>query len=129
MAELTLPVILQIIQTIGLLVGIFYYIMVLRNQQRTQELAQETRLTQLTSDITEKLGSKDFLRDFNELSQLEWEDVDDFRQKYDHTVNTESYAQRWTIWMAFENLGYLLREGLIDMEILFNVAVTGAILI
>jgi len=114
---------------LGLTASILYYTSVLRNANEAQKRAQETRRTQLSTSITEKIGSKDFLRDFIELTQLEWIDIDDFLKKYDHTVNTESYAQRWTVWMAYENLGYLLREGLIDREILFNAASTGCVLI
>ena len=82
---------------LGLTASILYYTMVLRNTNEAQKRAQETRRTQLSTSITERIGSKDFLRDFIELAQLEWIDVDDFLKKYDHRVNTESYAQRWTI--------------------------------
>jgi len=54
MVEITLPIILQILQTIGILVGIVYYITIMRNTQRTRELslnaqeqALETRQAQM----------------------------------------------------------------------------------
>jgi hypothetical protein len=114
---------------LGLTASILYYTSVLRNANEAQKRALETRRTQLSTIVTDKVSSKEFLLDFMEMTQLEWVDVDDFLKKYDHTVNTESYAQRWTVWMAYENLGYLLREGLIDREILYNATLTGAILI
>ena len=121
-----LPIVLT---GIGIIVSILYYTNVLRNANETQKLQLETRRTHLSTTTIERLGSKDFLRDFIELAQLEWIDVEDFMKKFDHTVNSESYAHRWTIWMTYDNLGYLLREGLIDREILFNAACTGSILI
>ena len=121
-----LPIVLT---GIGLTASIIYYASILRNANKTQEQQLQTRRIQLSTSITEKIGSKDFLQDFAEIVSIKWTDIDDFIKKYDHRVNPESYAQRWTVWLAYENLGYLLREGLIDQEILFNVASTGSILI
>ncbi len=47
MVEITLPLVLQILQTAGILVGIIYYITIMRNTQKTRELslrAQELTL-------------------------------------------------------------------------------------
>jgi len=38
MVEITLPIMLQIMQTVGILVGIIYYITIMRNTQKTREL-------------------------------------------------------------------------------------------
>jgi hypothetical protein len=43
MVEITLPIVLQIVQTVGILVGIVYYITIMRSQQRTRELALESQ--------------------------------------------------------------------------------------
>jgi hypothetical protein len=127
----------------GVLVAAAYYILNLRVSQRNQEISMknqelmlkaqqqtlETRQTQLSTSITEWLGSKDFLRDFVVLATLDWKDLDDYMKKYDSAVNAESYAQRWTVWTAYDNLGYLLREGLVNKDILFNSLGTGSVLI
>jgi len=54
MVEITLPIILQIIQTVSLFVGVIYYITIMRNAQKTRELtlkaqeqALETRQAQM----------------------------------------------------------------------------------
>ena len=120
-----LPIVLT---GIGIIVSILYYTSVLRNANKTQQMQLETRRTQLSTSTIEKIGSKDFYRDFIELMQLDWIDVDDYMKKYDHRVNPESFAQRWTVWISYDNLGYLLREGLINREILFNAAATSSIL-
>jgi len=124
-----LSTIRDLVAIFGVIAGFSYYVLTVRATKKNQQMQLETRRTQLSTSITEKMGSKDFLRDFIELSILEWIDVDDFLKKYDHRVNTESYAQRWRVWMEYENLGYLLREGLIDREILFNAVSIGSILI
>lgn len=51
MAEITYQMVLSTIQTAELLVGIFYYIMTLRNQQKNQQLSLETRQAQLFMGI------------------------------------------------------------------------------
>ena len=119
---------------IGIIVSILYYTSVLQNANKTRELqlksqqqAEETRKTQLSTSITEKLGSKDFWRDFVEIATLNWQDIDDYMKRYDSSVNPESYSQRMNVWMAYDNMGYLLREGLVDKEILFNSAGIGSV--
>ena len=67
------------------------------------------------------------MRDFVEVLSLDWQDIEDYMKRYDSSVNTESYAQRMHIWISYDNMGYLLREGLVDREILFNSAGFAAI--
>jgi hypothetical protein len=43
MVELTLPIMLQILQTAGIFVGIVYYITIMRNAQRTRQLTLESQ--------------------------------------------------------------------------------------
>jgi hypothetical protein len=43
MVEITLPIVLQILQTVGILVGIVYYITIMRNSQRTRELSLQAQ--------------------------------------------------------------------------------------
>ena len=38
MMEITLPIVLQILQTLGILVGIIYYLSIMRSNQRTNKL-------------------------------------------------------------------------------------------
>jgi hypothetical protein len=59
MVEITLPIMLQILQTAGILVGIAYYLVIMRNSQKTRELALnaqekalETRQAQLFIQCT-----------------------------------------------------------------------------
>ena len=47
-------------------------------------------------------------------------------KKYDSSVKTEeareNWAQRMSVWLAYDNVGYLLREGLVEDEVVFNSA-------
>ena len=68
MVEITYQMALSTLQTIGLLVGIAYYLIIMRNSQRNQELALkaqehalETRETQLFMNIFNTYSSGDFI--------------------------------------------------------------------
>ncbi|MGD0803978.1 MAG: hypothetical protein ABSA11_07895 [Candidatus Bathyarchaeia archaeon] len=67
-------------------------------------------------------ATKEYLRDFYEVLFLDWVDVDDFRKRYDHKVNKESFVERFSIWQTYDNIGYLVREGLVDPNIVFDAA-------
>ena len=43
MAEITYQMVLSTLQTVGLLVGIFYYVTTMRNAQKTRELTLESQ--------------------------------------------------------------------------------------
>jgi hypothetical protein len=107
MVEFTLPILLQMVQTLALLVGIIYYITIMRNSQRNQELARkaqeqavETRQAQLFMNVYNTLASKEFQKD--------WE------------TNPDDWAvfARATNWI--EGIGVLVRRGLIDPELVYD---------
>jgi hypothetical protein len=95
----------------------FYYVYNMRAAERNKKI-------QLSLSIADKLGSKEFQRDYVTLWLLDWKDIDDFLKKYDASVNTEAsrehFAQRHSQWETYNNLGYLLRKGLVDEEIIYN---------
>jgi hypothetical protein len=97
----------------GVLVAAAYYVMTLRTNTRTHKI-------ELTTNISQRLGTKEKLKDFIDLADLKWDTVENFRAKYDSALNPESYAKRWSLWIEYDTLGYLLRNGMIDREILFN---------
>ena len=45
--QITFQIIFQFLQTVGILIGVFYYIMTIRTNQRNQKMQLETRQTQL----------------------------------------------------------------------------------
>ena len=114
MAEITYQMILSTIQTAGLLVGIFYYIMTLRNQQKNQQLSLETRQAQLFMYMYDKWSSEDHTRKFSEIQKWEWKDYDDFQEKYGKEKNPDIYIRFSTIGRFFEGIGVLVKRELID---------------
>jgi hypothetical protein len=67
-----------------------------------------------------ELTKPDFLKNWFEVSQLEWEDFDDFARKYSHNVNLEDGSKRFAQWFYFDGLGYLLYRGMMDADTIFD---------
>ncbi len=116
---------LQIVQTIGILVGIVYYITIMRSQQRTreyalnaQEHALETRQTQVFMQIYQQLNSEESYRTYMELMNLEIMDNEEYLKKYDSSVNPAHFAKRASIWYSYNTIGELLRMGIVEPELL-----------
>ena len=115
MAEITYQMVLSTLQTAGILVGIFYYIMTLRNQQKNREQSEETRKIQLllrmSENIAERSGSG---VDYSEIMAMQWDNYDDFISKYGVENNPDSYRKRMRIWRRMSVNGLLVRDELID---------------
>jgi DNA/RNA endonuclease G (NUC1) len=82
MIEMTLPVVLQIIQTAALIVGIVYYLTIMRNQQKAQKTAEETRKIQLLMQVYQS-QDVDYSQRRRDVAELEFDDYDDFYEKVD----------------------------------------------
>ena len=80
--QITFQTIFQFLQTVGILVGVYYYITTIRVNQRNQELQLESRSLQLFMQLYQQMSSPDAIQTFNEIVNYEWDDFDDFSQKY-----------------------------------------------
>ncbi len=127
MVEITLPIILQILQTAGILVGIFYYIMTLRNQQKNQEHSKETRKIQLLLDINKDIEGSGSGVQYNEIMDMKWDSYDDFVSKYGVENNPDAYRKRRRMWQIMHRNGLLVRDGLIDVRALFDYTSGGSL--
>ena len=124
MAEITYQIALSTLQTIGLLVGIVYYLTIMRNAQKTRELTLksqeqvlETRKLQLFMQQYQRVTSVEFQTISNELLEWEWDSFDDFSEKY--ASDPEAFAE-WVIYMLHhDSRGILLKEGFIDIHMLY----------
>ena len=75
MAEITYQMVLSTLQTVGLLVGIVYYITIMRNSDKARKLQIAQRLYQQLQNEEKQLAQLDLL-------EMEWKDFDDFYSKY-----------------------------------------------
>jgi hypothetical protein len=109
---------------LGVCVAAFYYVMTLRVQQTNmKEAARNSKIT-FTTNIMQQLYTKEMSRRFIDLIQLDFEDFEEFQKKYDSVLNPESFAERTSYWGVLNMLGYQYKEGLIDLDTLYETSWT-----
>jgi hypothetical protein len=129
MVEITLPIILQLIQTAALLVAIVYYITIMRNQQKTRELslqAQELTL-KAQEQALETRQAQLFMQQYNRWQELDW-------QGYAHLVigkklsGYEEFVEKrdndplfrkmiGELGGFYEGLGVIVKEGYLSIHL------------
>jgi hypothetical protein len=108
MVEITYQVVLSTLQTAGILVGIFYYVMSLQNQNKA-------RKTQLYMQIANRFGQTQMVEARNKYSMFDWKSPEDLVNDF------SSYEGRMiigTLASYYEGLGILVKEGLLDIRII-----------
>ena len=111
-----------IVAAVGVLIGVAYYIMDMRNQA-------QKRQTDLVMQLYSEFGSKEYVEAMPKLFLLEFKDYEDFKQKYPtSTFATSEASTSYTMYCYFfEKVGLLLHRKLIDIELvddLFSMAIT-----
>ena len=108
---------------IGIIVSILYYTSVLRNANKTQKMALETRQTQLFLQLYGTATSEN-MQTVLEILSWEWEDRDDFVEKYS---NPELYGMYNSQFQRFNGIGLLAMRDQIDLDLVYQFV--GAVII
>jgi hypothetical protein len=135
MIEITLPLVLQILQTAGILVGIIYYITIMRNTQKTRELtlqsqeltrkaqeqALETRQAQLYNNIwNQSINNLNWMKNFLIITTFEWNTLDEYLETCPWgDFTSENNMAMWQVGMFFEGLSPLVKNKLINLDYFF----------
>lgn len=123
MVEITLQIVLQIIQTVSLVVGIFHYLTILRNQQRTRELSlkaqEEAEKARQREQIVIRYQSfdKTYHLAIEDVLSQEWGNT----HKEYYTHSNESRANFNYVQVRYNNLGVMLKNEMIDADFFFQV--------
>jgi hypothetical protein len=104
----------------GVLVAAAYYVMNLRVQQENMREASKNRKIALTNTLLQTLTSEAGLKRYISLVSMEWKDWADFDRKYDSKVNEDNFVMRALFASNCSNIGYLLKEGVIDVESVYQ---------
>jgi hypothetical protein len=108
MVDVTYQMLLGTLQTVGILVGIFYYIMALKNQEKTRHASLFMSVYQTIN--TDRGIDSDF-----KASKIEYKTHEDWEK----IANDPELFKAWAYQSNFfESLGVLVRDGLIDIEML-----------
>jgi hypothetical protein len=106
---------------LGVCIAAIFYILNLRISQRNMKTTLETRKLSFVTSITSQLLSEEGQRRYGELMNMEWTDYGDFERKYGSDNNLDNYGKRMSIWNLYNTLGMLLRERLIEPELLYSI--------
>ena len=96
----------------GLLVGIFYYIMTLQNTKKNQQMQLETRQAQLFMQLYDRWMGTDFKKLNREVMGMSWTNFDDYLNKID--AEPEDHDKMRSYGSFFEGIGVLINRNLID---------------
>ncbi len=142
--QVTFQILFQFLQTVGILVGVYYYIMTIRTNQKnqeislknqeltlqsqeltrkTQEQSLETRQAQLFMNIyNQSFANREWLNAYNKVMSTNWDDYEeyitiaDFR---DPDSSDKEYLEAQSYVCSFyEGLGVFVKEGLVDIRMI-----------
>ena len=113
MTDITYQMVLSTLQTIALVVGIIYYLIIMRNSQRSQQMQLENRQAQLLMQVYNRLDTPEKVRALQEVFLWEFKDIDEFIEKY---WNPEDYNKLGTLVLFFGGAGTLVRTGDLPIE-------------
>lgn len=103
--EVDIPSISAIVAAAGVIIGIVFTYLQLRNLART-------RRTELRWRILQSINSKEFLEAAMKVMDVEFKDQKDFEEKYGFDLRIEMAL----VLNLFDGIGELLRKGLADYE-------------
>ena len=113
--QVTFQTIFQFLQTAGILIGISYYIMTLRN-------AQKNRMTNLVFQSMQTRTSEYFKDVYDTVESLfGWKTAEEFNKIYNWRETPEIIVKRNLIQDKLGAWGLLLRERLIDVDFIGRV--------
>jgi hypothetical protein len=109
------------LQTIGILltgltvsIAAIYYTLTLRYTRRNQELQLETRQAQLFMQIYDRFSTSEFYGKWQDFRFWEWDDYDEFMEKYGPSNNFDKWIQVNSFGAFLEGIGVLVKRKLID---------------
>ncbi len=113
MVEVTLTLVLQFVQTAGILVGIIYYITTLR-------LAQKAREAQIFLQFSNRMADNRFLEGLQNLREIDSSTLVDILLQ-DITKDSpirDQWINIWYIIRSLEDLGGIVRGGFLGISVI-----------
>jgi len=120
MVEITYQMMLSTLQTVGLLVGITYYIMTLNYTRRNQEQTLKTRNAALFHQtVGLALTNNEALKHILLLQDHPISSIEEYRE-----LRKNPDYRRAVVWTMnlYENIGINLSEGVVDIEMFSKIS-------
>jgi hypothetical protein len=120
MVEITYQMVLSTIQTIALVVGIIYYLTIMRNTQRANEQHRKERKRELIFQKSQTY-TKEYFQTLWEVTQYrDWKTPEEFIEKHGPPNNTHDYANYSYTMRNFHLAGLLLMENNEEADLIFK---------
>ena len=112
-----LETLLTYLTLISVPIGVIYHIMTLSNTRKNQQMQLETRQAQLFMGIYDKDLQRQNLKAQTNVTDMEFDGIEDFEEKYGKENNPEAYID-WMYHLDYmEGIGVFVREGLVDVRL------------
>ena len=115
MVDVSYQMVLSTLQTVGLLVGIVYYLTIMRN-------SLEARKSEVLWSLLQIRREEESMHKFSIAMSLEWNDYEDFLDKYGRESNPETWAKIWSYLVMFDDIGLMVNRGVIDIKDYYELA-------
>jgi len=96
-------------------IAAFYYINTLRNAQKAK------RYENIKWFLERRSTTEDMLN-YAWVQNQEWEDYKDHLRKYGMKENPEAWARLWSYLIMFDDIGLMVRRGLMDIEDFYDIS-------
>jgi len=104
---------------LGVCIAAAYYIINLRVSQRALKI-------NMTNSLLQSYASEEGQRRWIDLMNMKWSNYDEFERKYGSDDHPDKFAMRQSVFINFNSMGHLLKQGLVDRETIYNVTTMGA---
>ena len=109
--------VLNLVETVGILVGVTIAIIQLRDIDQTNERDLETRQTQLQLNILAQTRTMNFLMRYMQIVYgQEYNTYEEWIEKYGPRINPEAYTTYVYVTGMYQNLGVLLKRNILNTE-------------
>jgi hypothetical protein len=100
---------------------VIYYVLNLRETTKNRRATTSNNVQQLF--LTEEWQQR-----FLDVMSMQWKDFEDFKNKYDSSINPESYVKRNSLLVQYDNVGKQYRSGVIDLDAFGSVSAYALVL-
>jgi len=90
---------LSILQTVSIIIGVFYYIM---------------RQAQVFMALYRQFNDPEFVKRKSRVANFEFTDFEDYDRKFGPQSNSEEFDDHFSVATFYEGIGILIKRGLID---------------
>ena len=104
-----LSVVRDLVAIFGVIAGFSYYVIVVNNTRKNQQLQLEIRQAQLFSQFMFQVFTTEFIKQYFDLFEMDWDDYDDYWKKYGLLSNPDERAHMYTP-NYMEDFEYLYNE-------------------